>query len=240
MVSDPSTKDRPILFNGASHVGPYLATGLWLKSQLSNMDYESSLNRAMDAVPDIQSSGERLSVPDAEAQKDGAFTRLTNLEGIADTVSRSPDHLHRFIQRDLGTNGKLTDGVGRYNGTFSGENFDESIESYVESYVLCAECGLPDTRLVTEDGTPMLRCDACGAFRPISKRRRGAQTQQRDAVEEGQTYTFEIVSTGRKGDGVAERGEYTVFVPGASEGDIVEAYIENVSGSLAFARLVSN
>jgi translation initiation factor 2 subunit 2 len=205
------------------------------------MDYETSLDRAMDAVPDMQSSGERLSVPDAEAQKDGAFTRLTNLEDIADTVSRTPNHLHRFIQRDLGTNGKLEDGVGRYNGSFSGENFDTAIEAYVESYVLCAECGLPDTRLVTEDGTPMLRCDACGAFRPVSKRRRTTQqSQQRDAIEEGNTYTFEIVGTGRKGDGVAERDEYTVFVPGAAEGDIVEAYIENVSGSLAFARLVSD
>lgn len=195
----------------------------------------------MDAVPDIQSDGKRLEVPDATAQKDGAFTRLTNLEDIADTISRTPDHLHRFIQRDLGTNGKLTDGVGRYNGTFSGTDFDAAIDAYVEAYVLCAECGLPDTRLVTEDGTPMLRCDACGAFRPVSKRRRGTQqTKQRDAIEEGQTYTLEIVSTGRKGDGVAERDGYTVFVPGAAEGDVVEAYIENVSGSLAFARLVTN
>lgn len=223
------------------HVAVYLATGLRLKILLSRMDYESSLDRAMDAVPDIQSEGKRLSVPDASAQKDGAFTRLTNLEDIAETISRSPDHLHRFIQRDLGTNGKLADGVGRYNGTFSSSDFDAAIDAYVDVYVLCAECGLPDTRLVTEDGTPMLRCDACGAFRPVSKRRRStAQTKQRDAIEEGNTYTLEIVSTGRKGDGVAERGEYTIFVPGASEGDVVDAYIDNISGSLAFARLVSN
>ncbi|ERH04487.1 MAG: hypothetical protein J07HR59_01621 [Halorubrum sp. J07HR59] len=38
---------------------------------------------------------------------------------------------------------------------------------------------------------------------------------------------------------MAERGDYTVFVPGASEGETVEAYIKNVSGDLAFARLVS-
>jgi hypothetical protein len=37
-------------------------------------------------------------------------------------------------------------------------------------------------------------------------------------------------------DGVAERGEYTVFVPGAQEGETVTAYIKNVSGNLAFAR----
>lgn len=204
------------------------------------MDYESSLDRAMDSVPEIDSSGERLSTPDADAQKDGAFTRLTNLEEIADTLSRDPDHLHRFIQRELGTNGKLEEGVGRYNGNFTGSDFDATIQEYIETYVLCGECGLPDTRLVTEDRTPMLRCDACGAFRPVSKQRRQTQQQQqRDAVEEGETYTLEITSTGRKGDGVAEKGEYTIFVPGAQEGDVVEAYIENISGSLAFARLES-
>jgi translation initiation factor 2 subunit 2 len=201
------------------------------------MDYSSSLDRAMDEVPDIKGSSERLSIPDAHAQKDGAFTRLTNLGEIADTLNREAEHLHRFIQRELGTSGKFDDGRGRYNGNFSGDDFDATVSSYIEEYVRCSECGLPDTRLVREDRTPMLRCDACGAFRPVTKRRQTSQTQQRDAVEEGQTYEVKITGTGRKGDGVAERGEYTIFVPGASEGDVVTIYIENVSGNLAFSRI---
>ena len=47
-----------------------------------------------------------------------------------------------------------------------------------------------------------------------------------------------ITGTGRKGDGVAERGSYTIFVPGAREGQEVRIYIENISGNLAFSRLV--
>ncbi len=202
------------------------------------MDYESSLDRAMENVPDIGGSDERLNIPNAQAQKDGAFTRFTNLGEIADTLSRETDHLHRFVQRELGTNGKLGDGRSRYNGSFSGQDFDAAIDAYVEEYVRCSECGLPDTRLVREDRTPMLRCDACGAFRPVTKRSSSAQQQQqREAVEEGQTYTVEITGTGRKGDGVAEKGNYTIFVPGASEGDVVDIYIKNISGNLAFARL---
>lgn len=201
------------------------------------MDYSASLDRAMDEVPDIKGSSERLSIPDAHAQKDGAFTRLTNLGEIADTLNREAEHLHRFIQRELGTSGKFDNGRGRYNGNFSGEDLDTAISSYVEEYVRCSECGLPDTRLVREDRTPMLRCDACGAFRPVTKRTQTSQTQQRDAVEEGQTYEVKITGTGRKGDGVAERGNYTIFVPGANEGDVVTIYIENISGNLAFARI---
>ncbi len=201
------------------------------------MDYEASLDRALDAVPDIGGDDERLSVPDARAQRDGAFTRLANLEAIADALARDPDHLHRAIQRTLGTSGTFEDGVGRYSGTFSGDDFDDAVADYVAEYVTCSECGLPDTRLVTEDRTPMLRCDACGAFRPVAKRTATTTQREEPTLEEGGTYEVRITGTGRKGDGVAEKGKYTIFVPGTSEGDEVSIYIESIKGNLAFARL---
>lgn len=202
------------------------------------MEYEASLDRALDELPEVSGSEERLSVPDAAAQKDGAFTRLTNLSSIADALSRDPEHVHSNIQRELGTAGQYENGRARYNGNFSGGDFEEVLDAYIASYVTCTECGLPDTRLITEDRSPMLRCEACGAFRPVAKRTTTTETE-RDTVEQGETYEVEIVGTGRKGDGVAERGDYTVFVPGASEGETVQAYIKNVSGDLAFAKLVT-
>ncbi len=202
------------------------------------MDYDASLDRALDEVPDFRSDEDRLSVPDATAQADGAFTRFTNLAEVAEALNREPEHLHRFVQRELGTNGKLEEGRARYNGRFSDSDLDAAVESYVAEYVTCSECGLPDTRLVKEDRTPMLRCDACGAFRPVAKRRRTSTSQTpQNAVEEGETYEVKITGTGRKGDGVAERGKYTIFVTGAQEGQVVDIYVESVSGTLAFARL---
>jgi translation initiation factor 2 subunit 2 len=202
------------------------------------MDYEASLDRALSAVPDIESGGDRLSVPDAVAQADGAFTRFNNLDAVADALNRNTDHLHRFLQRSLATSGKLQSGVGRYNGEFAARDFESAVEEYTEEYVRCSECGLPDTRLVQEDRTMMLRCDACGAFRPVQKKSGSATTQQtKNEVEAGETYTVEVTDTGRKGDGVAHRGDYTIFVPGASEGDVVEILIEDTSGNLAFSRL---
>ncbi|SEO47036.1 translation initiation factor 2 subunit 2 [Halogranum amylolyticum] len=201
------------------------------------MDYQASLDRALDAVPDLGGSDERLSVPDPQVQKDGAFTRLTNLSSIADALSRDPEHLHSAIQRELGTAGQYSDGRARYNGSFTAQDFDAAISSYIEEYVICSECGLPDTRLVMENRNQMLRCEACGAFRPVAKRKRSSQRTNAPDVEEGKTYEVKITGTGRKGDGVAEKGKYTIFVPGAQEGDVVNIYIENVSGTLAFARL---
>lgn len=203
------------------------------------MDYHASLDRAMDSLPDFREQEDRLIVPDAAAQKDGAFTRLTNLGDVADVLGRESVDIHRFIQRELGTRGEFDGDRARYGGTFSGDDFDAAIDAYVEQYVRCSECGLLDTHLVTEGRTQMLRCEACGAFRPVSKRATAQrQTPDRDAVEEGQTYEVKITGTGRKGDGVAERGKYTIFVTGAREGDTVQALVESVSGNLAFARKV--
>jgi len=203
----------------------------------TRMDYEATLDRAMDELPDFEGSDERLDVPDAEAQKDGAFTRLTNLSTLGDALNREPEHIHSSIQQELGTAGQYEDGRARYNGEFSGADFDAAIDAYIAEYVTCSECGLPDTKLVTENRTQMLRCEACGAFRPVAKRQSSSQRTDRPDVEEGETYHVTITGTGRKGDGVAEKGKYTIFVPGAEEGDEVEIYIKNISGTLAFARL---
>ncbi|CCQ32811.1 Translation initiation factor 2 subunit beta protein [Halorhabdus tiamatea SARL4B] len=203
------------------------------------MNYDQALDRAYDSLPERPSDGdERLSVPDPEAQTDGAFTRLTNLREIAEALSREAEHLHRSIQRDLGTSGQFDGDRARYNGSFDADDFSAAIDRYVTEFVTCSECGLPDTVLTTEDGIEMLRCQACGAFRPVETGTTSSSTQaDRPTVEEGKTYEVEIVGTGRKGDGVAEKGNYTIFVPGAQEGDVVSAYIESINGHLAFAQL---
>jgi len=82
----------------------------------------------------------------------------------------------------------------------------------------------------------MLRCEACGAFRPVAKQNT-SNTQRQEAIEIGQE---DVRTRDRRhrpqGRRCRERGEYTVFVPGAQEGETVTAYIKNVSGNLAFAR----
>jgi len=203
------------------------------------MDYDAALDRAYAELPDRTSDETaRLSIPDPAGETDGDFTRLTNVGAIADAVGREPDHLHSAIQRALGTSGQFDGDRARYNGSFDSADFDTAIDEYVTEFVLCSECGLPDTVLAREDGIEMLRCQACGAFRPVEKRTAPASRASQATLEEGETYQLEITGTGRKGDGVAEKGKYTIFVPGAREGQHVNALIESINGDLAFAQLV--
>lgn len=202
------------------------------------MKYENALDAAFEDLPEHDAdAGTRLSIPDPEGETDGSFTRLTNVGAMADALGRKPAHLHRFLQRTFGTSGQFDGNQARYNGSFSVAEFDDAVEEYAAEYVLCSECGLPDTVLASEDGIDMLRCEACGAFRPVQKRTSASAAARTETVEEGETYEVEITGTGRKGDGVAEKGEYTIFVSGAREGQVVTAYVESTSGNLAFARL---
>ncbi|MFB6074681.1 MAG: translation initiation factor IF-2 subunit beta [Haloarculaceae archaeon] len=201
------------------------------------MNYDDALDRAYADLPDRGDEEDRLTVPDPEGESDGAFTRLTNLKAIADALARDPEHVHRAIQRELGTAGQYEEGRGRYNGSFTVADFQAAIDAYIAEYVTCSECGLPDTKIVTEDGIDMLRCQACGAFRPVEKNAGSSRTRETPTLEEGETYEVKITDIGRKGDGVAEKGEYTIFVPGTEVGQVVTIYIENISGNLAFARL---
>jgi translation initiation factor 2 subunit 2 len=203
------------------------------------MNYESALDRAYDELPEqARDEGSRLSVPDPAGETDGAFTRLTNLDDIADALGRDPSHLHSAIQRALGTSGQFDGERARYNGSFDTADFDAAIDDYIAEFVTCSECGLPDTVLTREDGIEMLRCQACGAFRPVQKRSAASSQAAQETLEEGETYELQITGTGRKGDGVAEKGKYTIFVPGSREGQTVTALIESIKGDLAFARLV--
>jgi translation initiation factor 2 subunit beta (aeIF-2b) len=87
------------------------------------MEYTETLDRALAAVPERNEAESRLQIPAPEGETDGAFTRLTNIAQIADAVGRPVDHLHRNIQRELGTNGQLEESHARYNGSFSVADF---------------------------------------------------------------------------------------------------------------------
>ncbi len=83
----------------------------------------------------------------------------------------------------------------------------------------------------------VLKCSACGAHRPV-KKRRAVATAPRDAVEEGKEYEVRIDAVGSKGDGIAKLSKFTIFVPGVPKGEVVNIRIKRISGTLAFAEKI--
>lgn len=132
------------------------------------MDYRDQLDRALEEKPDIEERGERFEVPDPEVRPEGNVTVYENFERTYDRLNRDAEHLLKFFQSELGTSAGIdASGRARFTGDFKQGRVDDALSTYVEEYVFCSECGSPDTRFVTEQGTRVLKCDACGALSAI-------------------------------------------------------------------------
>ncbi|MBI4181464.1 MAG: translation initiation factor IF-2 subunit beta [Candidatus Aenigmarchaeota archaeon] len=131
------------------------------------MDYEQMLQRALAQVPQREGSGERFELPKAFLEKAGRRTILVNLDEICQALRREQDHFIKFLLKELATKGEATGGRLFVLGVFSSEQINRKIELYVKTYVICPECGRPDTKLLREEKVYFLKCEACGARHPV-------------------------------------------------------------------------
>nr|WP_321496651.1 translation initiation factor IF-2 subunit beta [uncultured Methanolobus sp.] len=200
-------------------------------------DYEALLDRAIANLPDMETTDARFVIPEPKIMVEGKTTILDNFNNIADVLNREPDHVMKYLTREMGTAGKIEGLRAVFQGRFSKEQIQSNIEAYVEEFVMCSECGRPDTQLTKMDRVLVLKCAACGAHRPVKKRRASAPVKQ-DSIEEGKEYDVRIDAVGSKGDGIAKVDKFTIFVPGAAKGETLKVRIKRISGTLAFSEKV--
>ena len=132
------------------------------------MEYDDALDRALDQSPEMEGSGGRFQVPDPEVRPEGNVTVYENFQPTLDTLNRDENHLMKFLQSEVGTSAQIDErGRARFTGDFRQERIADAIDEYVDTYVRCSECGSPDTRLVEEQQTTVLKCDACGALSAV-------------------------------------------------------------------------
>lgn len=131
------------------------------------MDYDDMLERGMEETPEIKSSSSRFEVPDPEVRQEGHATVFENFQNVCRDLGRDEDHLLKFLQDEVGTAAHIDESNrARLTGEFNHDRIYDAIESYADTYVLCSECGLPDTELGREQGAEVLKCTACGAQSP--------------------------------------------------------------------------
>ncbi len=125
--------------------------------------YEQLLDHALEQIPKAVFESARFQIPDAEVEITGNRTTIRNFKGIATAINREPSHLMKYLLRELGAAGGVQGVQAVFQGKFSKAIVDERIRRYVEEFVLCRECGKPDTKLERRERIYMLRCEACGA-----------------------------------------------------------------------------
>ncbi|MFW6233332.1 MAG: translation initiation factor IF-2 subunit beta [Nanoarchaeota archaeon] len=129
-------------------------------------DYEELLNNAYKEVKQVSSS-ERFDIPKLQGHFQGKKTIVTNFSQICSYLRRKPEHLQKFLLRELATSGQIEGERLVLNNKIPSSRINEKINQYVKEFVLCKECGKPDTELVKKDRLVFMHCLACGASHSV-------------------------------------------------------------------------
>lgn len=134
------------------------------------MEYDQLLSRARSRMPEAVVERERFEIPKVIGHLEGNKTVISNFIKIADTLRRDPDHMLKFVLRELATPGGIRNGMLIIGTKTSAARINEKIRAYAIEFVLCPECGKPDTTIVTEGELAFMRCQACGNKKPVKAR----------------------------------------------------------------------
>ena len=126
-------------------------------------NYKELLEHAYKEVKQINASNERFKIPRIQGHFEGRKTILTNFFQIASHIRRKPEHFQKFILKELAASGQREGDRLVLNIKVPSSKINQKIEQYVKEFVLCKECGKPDTKLIKEDRLSFVKCLACGA-----------------------------------------------------------------------------
>jgi len=131
-------------------------------------EYEQLLDSAYKNIKPIEQH-ERFEVPQVESHIEGIRTIIHNFLQISRYLRRNPEHLEKFLQRELAAPSKIEGDRLVLVKKIPSSRIQEKIKFYVEKYVLCKECRKPDTQIVKQDGFDFIHCLACGAKHSLAK-----------------------------------------------------------------------
>jgi translation initiation factor 2 subunit 2 len=134
------------------------------------MDYESLLDRAKSQLPEEGTSTERFNIPKVKGHLQGAKTVINNWFEIAKTLDRKPEHLLKYVQKELATPGEIIKQSVIFGSKLSATKVNEKIARYADEFVFCPACGKPETKLSKEAGVVIMTCQACGARNTVKSR----------------------------------------------------------------------
>jgi translation initiation factor 2 subunit 2 len=130
-------------------------------------DYDALLKRAVSQLPEEVFKDVRFEVPHADSFVEGNRTMVKNFVDISKIIRREPQFFAKYVLKELGTAGDIEGQRLILQGKFGNYIINSKIKKFVEEYVLCPECGKPDTKIIKEGRIHFLKCMACGAMKPI-------------------------------------------------------------------------
>lgn len=125
------------------------------------------MEAARAKIPERTTSGERFELPKFDAFTQGGQTIIKNFGDVAARLRREPQHLLKYISKELACIADLDGKRALLKGKFKHDQLDSRLKNYVSEYVLCGQCGKPDTNFIMVEDSRYKRCEVCGARSPV-------------------------------------------------------------------------
>ncbi len=126
-------------------------------------DYRKLLSRAYSELPPTLFEHKRFEIPKASISTIGMRTVLHNFREIGNALDRNPQHLLKFLSKEMATSATVDENRAIFQGKFFRDTIDRLIRRYTEEFVICPICKRPDTKIAKEKRLYFLACEACGA-----------------------------------------------------------------------------
>ena len=130
-------------------------------------DYEALLKKAQKELPETITSTDRFKIENVRGHLEGNKTILVNFKKIIKDMRREPDHALKYILKELATPGKVDGDRVILGAKVPASKINKKIREYAGQFVLCPDCGKPDTQLTKKDNVTYIRCSACGREHPL-------------------------------------------------------------------------
>ena len=140
-----------------------------LREKQMKYNYDELLKRACSQMPEVSLKRERLELPRLFLTIVGMRTTISNFKEVADLLNRKPQHILKFLTREMATAATYHDSRAIFQGKFQRDSFERLLHRYMENFVICPVCKRPDTKIVKEKRLSFLVCNACGAKSSIKQ-----------------------------------------------------------------------
>lgn len=139
---------------------------------------------------DVQDSFYRYKMPKLqskiEGKGNGIKTVVPNMSDIAKALARPPLYTTKYFGFELGAQVIVNNETDRYivNGAHDAQKLQETLDGFIEKFVLCKACKNPETELVISKGGDINRdCKACGKNTPVDLRHKLANVIMKNPPE---------------------------------------------------------
>jgi len=102
-----------------------------------------------------------------EGRGNGSKTCVVNMGDVAQALKRPPQYTTKWFGFELGAQSTYTNKEGEgercvINGHHDTPVFQTMLDKFIDKYVLCQNCHLPEIDMLVKKGNIMAKCKACG------------------------------------------------------------------------------